>query len=134
MFALAEPSTDSRIIRPASTSLDDFNILLRENIMNFKNTLLASIALMAVSAPALADDKRMYEQNRAQYITYEQAREIAMNKIKTIGGGTVEKSDVDFEYSKSRGAYFEVDVKDVNGRYWEVKVDAKTGEVLKIED
>ncbi len=102
--------------------------------MNFKNTLLASIALMAVSAPALADDKRMYEQNRAQYITYEQAREIAMNKIKTIGGGTVEKSDVDFEYSKSRGAYFEVDVKDVNGRYWEVKVDAKTGEVLKIED
>lgn len=81
-------------------------------------------ALMGVSLPALADNDEMhYHQNRSQYISYEQAAKIAADKV----GGQV--SDVDFEYSPIRGAYFEVEVYGRDGEY-DVIIDAKTGRVI----
>ncbi|MDO4693888.1 MAG: PepSY domain-containing protein [Eikenella sp.] len=80
--------------------------------------------LMAASLPALADNDEMhYHQNRSQYISYEQAAKIAADKV----GGHV--SDVDFEYSPIRGAYFEVEVYGRDGEY-DVIIDAKTGRVI----
>lgn len=91
--------------------------------MKKQTALLA--ALLTVSAPAFADsDERHYQANKAQYISYEKAGEAAAAKV----GGTVEQ--IDFEYSKRRGAYFEVEVRDQDGQEYEVEVDAKTGEIL----
>jgi uncharacterized membrane protein YkoI len=65
----------------------------------------------------------------ASYITYDQAKEIA---IATVGGGTVRDIELDFE----RGvAVYEVEVK-LNRVEHELKIDAISGEVLrhKIDD
>lgn len=94
--------------------------------MRKQTALLA--ALIAVSASAFADgDLRHYEANKAQYISYEKVGEVAAAKV----GGTVEK--VDFEYSKRRGAHFEVNVAGKDGKDYDVKVNAKTGEVISSE-
>lgn len=86
--------------------------------------LLFAAALTAFAAPALADeDERHYHQNQGQYISYEQAAKIAADKV----GG--QAGEVDFEYSRVRGAYFEVEVFGRDGEY-DVVVDAKTGRVI----
>lgn len=86
--------------------------------------LVLAAGLMAASVPAFADnDELHYQQNRSQYISYEQAAKIAADKV----GGRAGK--VDFEYSRTKGAYFEVDVMGRDGEY-DVIIDAKTGRVI----
>ncbi|XXQ69214.1 PepSY domain-containing protein [Neisseriaceae bacterium B1] len=96
--------------------------------MKLKRTLLTTVALFAVSAPALADnDDLIYQQNSSQFITHEKARDVA---IEAVGGGTVKDGDVDFEHSAKHGDYFEVEVLGKDGKEYDVKIDAKTGKVL----
>lgn len=98
-----------------------------------KIAALMTATLMAVAAPAMADDDdHHYRQNSSQYITHEQASKAA---IQAVGGGHAKK--VDFEYKSSQDlAYFEVDVIQTNGTEYDVKVHAKTGNILskKIDD
>lgn len=95
--------------------------------MNKSIRVIFAAALLAVSAPVLAEnDDRIYEQNRSQYITHEKARDLA---IEAVGGGEVAYGDVDFEYSRKHGAYFEVEVMKDAVEY-DVKVDAKSGKIL----
>lgn len=87
-------------------------------------TASLALGLMAVSTTARADeDERHYQQHSGQYISQEQAAKIAADKV----GGRA--GEVDFEYSRHRGAYFEVEVFNEQGEH-EVKVDAKSGNVL----
>lgn len=92
-----------------------------------KYTAALAAALLAVSAPALADeDERHYQANKHRYISYQKAGQIAATRVK----GSVE--NVDFEYSKRRGAYFDVDVRGRDGRDYDVKVNARTGRIMSV--
>lgn len=96
--------------------------------MIFSRTVLSTALFFVLAAPVLADnDKLIFQQNRHEYITHEQARDTA---IQRVGGGMVDYDDVDFEYDKLHGAHFEVEVTDLNGKQWDVKIDAKTGKVI----
>ena len=88
--------------------------------------VLAAVTF-ATAAPAFADDDdaRHYQQNRAQYISYDKAAHAA---VAHVGGGVAE--DVDFEYSTRKGAYFDVDVRRNNGQEYKVKVNAKNGKII----
>lgn len=91
-----------------------------------KTAALAAALMMAVSAPAMADnDEYYYQQNRSKFISYEQAAQAARASVK---GGRVQ--DVEFEHGY-RGSYFEVEVLGANGGY-DVVVDAETGKVLSV--
>ncbi|UOP04336.2 PepSY domain-containing protein [Conchiformibius kuhniae] len=97
-------------------------------MLKSKTVLAALFAAFAfgAAAPSFAgDDERYYEQNRAQFITYEKAAQTA---VAHVGGGVA--TDVDFEHSVRKGTYFEVEVRGKDGREYDVKIDAKTGKVL----
>lgn len=98
-----------------------------------KNKIILSFALtsllMGLSTPTLAsndydDDDRHYQQNRSLYISHDQAAQAAQN---AVGGGYV--NDVEFEHKLHR-TYFDVEVRDNQGREYDVKIDAKTGKVI----
>ena len=94
--------------------------------------VLFAAAFASFSAPALADgDYLHYEKNRASYITYEKAAQIAIAKV-----GGRQATDVEFDRSRNKPDHFDVDVRTANGQKYEVKVDAKTGAVLssKLDD
>jgi len=57
-------------------------------------------------------------------ISYERAKEIALAKV---GGGTVKEIDLDYEHGQ---LVYEIEVK-YNGREYEIKIDAVTGEIVK---
>ena len=87
--------------------------------------ILLATAFTVVATPALADgDYRHYEQNRAQYITHEKSAQIAVAKV-----GSGQAPEVEFDRSRSKPDYFDVDVRTANGQKYEVEVDAKTGAV-----
>lgn len=101
--------------------------------------LLAATVLTTLATPVLAKERVIFEakpavvkkkvanhQQNTQYISREQARNVALEKI---GGGIVD--DVDFEYSHRWGAYYEVEIYKDNWEY-EVKVDAVSGKVLSV--
>lgn len=93
-----------------------------------KHVVLLSV-LLTVSLPAAADsDDQHYQANKSNYITHEQAAQAAVAKV---GSGVAE--DVDFEYSKRRGAYFEVEVRAADGSEHDVRIDAKSGKVLSVQ-
>lgn len=92
-------------------------------------SILAIATAMTVSAPAMADnDARIYQQNKAQYITHAKAGEIAKAHVKGVA-----VAEVEFDHSHFRGAHFDVDVIAEHGVKYEVVVDAKTGKVLHSE-
>ena len=94
--------------------------------------LAACLALCAVATPALADgDALYYEQNRQNYISHKQAAKAAQAHV---GGGQVK--DVEFDRSRMGPDHFDVEVVTTNGVEYDVKVDAKTGQILrsKIDD
>ncbi|WFF38813.1 PepSY domain-containing protein [Moraxella nasibovis] len=90
-------------------------------------TALTLAATAITAAPAMADDDaRIYERNKAQYITHDKAGEIAKSHV---NGSVVKK--VEFDHSRRLGAHFDVDVITAQGVEYDVSVDAKTGKVLK---
>ncbi len=93
-----------------------------------KSVLLAALAVAVT--PALADDDdRIYAQNHAQYITHQAAGEKALQQV---GGGYVK--DVEFEYHDfSKKEYFDVEVIDKKGQEFDVRLDARTGKVIRIK-
>ena len=61
-------------------------------------------------------------------ITMQQAKEIALKKVP----GTIVEEDLEMEKGRLQYAF---DVKDANGKVFDVEIDAKTGKVLKaVED
>ena len=101
--------------------------------------LLAATVLTTLATPVLAKEQVVFEakpavvkkeianhQQNTQYISHEQACNIALKKM---GGGII--GDVDFEYSRRWGAYYEVEIYKDNWEY-EVKVDAVSGKVLSV--
>lgn len=88
-----------------------------------------ALTATAFAAPAMADDDmRIYEQNKAQYISLAKASKLAKAHIK---GTSVKK--VEFDHDHHLGAHFDVDVFNAKGVEYHVSVDAKTGKILKSE-
>ena len=88
------------------------------------NTLLVA-TLFAVAAPAMADsDEQYYQQNQSRLISYEQAAKVAQQ---TVAGSSVEDVEFDKEYN---GAFFDVELRDAQGREYDVRVNAETGKVV----
>lgn len=102
-------------------------------MISVKKTVSALLAVAAfgVAAPAFADsDYRYYEQNRAQYISHDQAAKAALAHL---GGGEV--GEVEFDHDSFGTDHFDVEVY-FRGMEYKVKVNAKTGKVLtsRIDD
>lgn len=85
--------------------------------------------MVALSAtPALADgDRWYYEQNKAQFISYEQAGAAA---LKAVGGGVIK--EIEFEHKRALGDFFDVEVIAPNGLEYDVRIDAKTGRKIYV--
>ncbi|MFA9486241.1 PepSY domain-containing protein [Moraxella haemolytica] len=89
------------------------------------STLALSVFAMSFTATASADeDRRIYQQNKAQYISHAKAGEIAKAHVK----GTAVKQ-VEFDHDRMYGAHFDVEIITAQGEY-DVKVDAKSGKVI----
>ena len=82
------------------------------------------------------DEKNEEKEHRANIkkyskqakITMAQAKEIALKRIP----GTITEEDLEMERGRLQYAF---DVKDANGKVYDVEIDAKTGEILKaVED
>ena len=85
----------------------------------------------AASTPAAADDDDQAEMEAlvkaGQFISPDEAREKAL----AAKAGTV--IDIDLDRGWRGSYYYEVEVLDADLREWEVHIDAKTGQVRKIE-
>lgn len=94
-----------------------------------KTVLVAALTTLGVSA--WAGDKHAHEQALSQtgeYISYEKAREIAVNQV----GGNIRVDDVELDRNRRHGVYYEVELQKGLLEY-SVKVDAKTGKVLSVQ-
>lgn len=60
-------------------------------------------------------------------ITMEQAKEIALKRVP----GTITEQDLEKEKGRLQYAF---DIKDANGKVWDVEIDAITGDILKAEE
>lgn len=98
-------------------------------MLNLKQLISATVIATATltTAPAVfADnDDRIYQQNKAQYISKKQAGQIAQQQIKN---SKVKK--VEFDHDSHYGATFDVELINAQGVEYDVKVDAKTGKIL----
>ncbi len=71
------------------------------------------------------DDEKLSPEDRARAkITLEDARKIALNRV----SGTVVEGELEKEKGRLQYAF---DIKDGNGKIWDVEIDAVTGEVLQ---
>jgi len=99
--------------------------------MNTRNLVAAALlgVASAGSMPAVADDDDMAKMQAIAkgrgFLTPEQAIERAL----AVKPGTVVETDLDRRFN---GDYeYEVEIVDAEGTEWELKLDAKTGEVRK---
>lgn len=100
---------------------------------NFKAVLVAFAAVAAAIAiapkPAYALDAQDMEVIREfQLISPEQAKDAA----KSAKAGVVKDIDLD-DRSLGRGWKYEIEIVTESGREYDVDIDAKTGEVLKVK-
>ena len=96
-----------------------------------KHIIIALLLAFAITAPVRADsDERYYQQHRQQFISYQEAAQIALAAFEATYGKAGRIDEVEFEH-EFYGDYFEVEIKDGTGREYEVHVDAKTGKVVR---
>ena len=100
-----------------------------------KLAVLLAVSCMTVALPALADDDwdddderdaRYSRQVCADYIGRQRAAAIALSRV--VG----RVKDIDLEYSRRWGAYYDVEIKKRRGRKYKVKVNAHNGHVISI--
>lgn len=100
-----------------------------------KLAVLLAVSCMTVALPALADDDwdddderdvRYGRQVCADYIGRQRAAAIALSRV--VG----RVKDIDLEYSRRWGAYYDVEIKKRRGRKYKVKVNARNGHVISI--
>ncbi len=98
---------------------------------NFTRTLLVSSFAFLLSSPAIADDDPAKMRTIAQaagLISVEEATEKAL----AAKPGTVIEAELD-DRSWPQGWDYEFEIIDANGKEWDVDIDAKTGEVRKVD-
>ena len=96
-----------------------------------KHIIITLLLAFAITAPVRADsDERYYQQHRQQFISYQEAGQIALAAFEATYNKTGRIDEVEFDH-EFYGDYFEVEIKDGTGREYEVHVDAKTGKVVR---
>lgn len=88
-------------------------------------TVIATATLTTAPAVFADNDERIYQQNKAQYISKKQAGQIAQKQIKN---SKVKK--VEFDHDSHYGATFDVELVNAQGMEYDVKVNAKTGKII----
>lgn len=104
---------------------------MKKNLFKqFTMLAILIVGLLAISAVGVfAQDKRDdNDKPRAELvkqakITMEQAKKIALTRVP----GTIMEEDLEMERGRLQYAF---DIKDANGKIFDVEIDAKTGEVL----
>lgn len=95
-------------------------------------SLSSVLSVLFLSAPLQADDDDLREMKTLSeglgLISLEEARAKALE----AKPGVIEDADLD-DRDMSKGWDYEFEIVDVDGNEWEVYIDAKTGEVRKIE-
>lgn len=98
----------------------------------FTNTLIISSVALLTSGLAFAEDDAVKMRSIAEaagLITLEQAQEKAL----ASKPGTVIEAELDDRTWPKEGWDYEFEIIDADGKEWDVDVDAKTGEVLKVD-
>lgn len=98
---------------------------------NFTRTLIISSVALLTSGLALAEDDAVKMRSIAEaagLISLEQAQEKAL----ASKPGTVIEAELD-DRSWPKGWDYEFEIIDADGKEWDVDVDAKTGEVRKVD-
>lgn len=98
---------------------------------NFNRTLIISSFALITSGTALAEDDAVKMRSIAEaagLISLEQAQEKAL----ASKPGTVIEVELD-DRSWPKGWDYEFEIIDADGKEWDVDVDAKTGEVRKVD-
>lgn len=101
------------------------------NLKNLASGLLAAGFGFMLSAPAIADDdheEMMATINAAGLIPIEQASEKAL----AAKPGKIVDAELD-ERTWPKGWDYEFEIIDADGREWDVDVNAKSGEVVKVK-
>lgn len=98
------------------------------NMKKLVSALALSTVALTTAPMVMADDDYIYQQNKAQYISHEKAAQIAKAQVKDS-----QVKNVEFDYESYHGATFDVELFTGQGIEYDVKVDAKTGKVLKVK-
>lgn len=92
-------------------------------------SLISTLLLLSASGAVSDEDQEVARKLRAsgQILSLEKIYALA----KTIKQGEI----LETELEQKRGRYvYEVELLDKNGQVWEVKLDAKTGQLIKLEN
>ena len=95
-------------------------------------TLSSVLTVLVLSAPVKADDDDMREMKTLSEGLGLISLEEAKSKALEAKPGVIEDADLE-DRDFSKGWDYEFEIVDVDGNEWEVYIDAKTGEVRKIE-
>lgn len=104
---------------------------MKKTLIKTISTLsLAMAASLPMAAIADADDQQRNAEmvEKFQLISSERAKEVALAEVP----GVVKDIDLD-ERGRSKGWKWEVEVVNADGKEIDVDVDAKTGEILKVD-
>lgn len=98
---------------------------------NLKAALVLSAVVLALNTPVSHADDDVQEMaaiaSQFGFITLEQASEKAL----AAKPGVIKEAELD-KRNFGKGWDYEFEIVDADGREWEVKIDAKTGAVVKV--
>lgn len=99
------------------------------NLKTLMTAVVVATATLTTTPVVLADDddRRIYQQNKAQYISHQKAGQIAKNRVKN---SRVVK--VEFDHDDGIATY-QVELRTNSGIQYDVKINAKTGKVIRVE-
>lgn len=97
----------------------------------YSTAVLAGLLLSFILSCGIAAAEEDYELARK---LRQQGEILPLAKILTFARLQKKGEVLDTELEKKHGRYiYEVEILDVKGQVWEVKLDAKTGQLVKIE-
>ena len=89
---------------------------------------LAASALLNMSNLAAEEDYQLAKKLR------QQGEILPLEKILALARAQKDGEVIEAEFEKKGGRYiYEVEILDIQGQVWELKLDAKTGMLIKIE-
>ncbi len=89
---------------------------------------LAASGLLTVSSLAAEEDYQLAKKLR------QQGEILPLEKILAFARAEKNGEVLETEFEKKGGRYiYEVEILDIQGQVWELKLDAKTGKLIKIE-
>ena len=91
-------------------------------------TLLAMLPVLLISCPLIAGDDDHEEARQLQQAGAILPLEIIIEKAQAIHPGRILEVELESEHDRHE---YEIELLDENGRVWELKFDAQTGQLTK---